>query len=199
MRRARWAWGSVWLPCITRRSGSRHRSRREIGIPTVFNLLGPMANPARVRRQVIGVANPAFVERMLASLRIHGSEHAWVVNGPGLDELSTTGPSHVLELRDGEVHSFEVDPIALGLAPAIPEELIGGDPSQNAEFARRILDGERGAHRDIIVLNAGAGLIVAGVAADLAEGVHLVAEAIDSGRAAGVLEALIRESQSVAA
>jgi anthranilate phosphoribosyltransferase len=171
-------------------------SRREIGIPTVFNLLGPMANPARVRRQVIGVANPAFAERMLASLRIHGSEHAWVVSSPGLDELSTTAVSQVLELRNGLVRSFEIDSVALGLAPAIPDELVGGEPSDNAAFARRVLDGEKGPHRDIIVLNAGAGLVVAGVASDLAEGIALASAAIDNGHAAGVLEALIRESQA---
>jgi anthranilate phosphoribosyltransferase len=174
-------------------------SRREIGIPTVFNLLGPMANPARVTRQVIGVANPAYAERMLASLRIHGSRHAWVVSSPGLDELSTTAISHVLELRDGEVRSFEVDSVALGLAPAIPDQLVGGEPADNAAFARRVLDGERGAHRDIVVLNAAAGLVVAGVADDLAAGVQLAGAAIDSGGAAGVLEALIRESQEAKA
>jgi anthranilate phosphoribosyltransferase len=174
-------------------------SRREIGIPTVFNLLGPMANPARVRRQVIGVANPAFAERMLASLRIHGSQHAWVVSSPGLDELSTTAISRVLELRDGEVRSFEVDSVALGLAPAISDELVGGEPADNAEFARRVLNGAKGAHRDIIVLNAAAGLVVAGVAADLPAGIVQACASIDDGRAAGVLDALIAESQAAKA
>ena len=96
-------------------------SRREIGIATVFNLLGPMANPGRVRRQLIGVANPAVAERMLASLRIHGSVRAWVVHGNGLDELTTTGVSTVLALDDDHVHSFTVDPMDLGLAPAISD------------------------------------------------------------------------------
>ncbi len=107
-------------------------SRREIGIPTVFNLLGPMANPGRVKRQLIGVANPLVAERMLASLRIHGSVKAWVVHGSGLDELTTTGDSTVLALEDDHVRTFTVDPVGLGLAPAIAEELTGGEPHENA-------------------------------------------------------------------
>ena len=145
-------------------------SRREIGIATVFNLLGPMANPGRVRRQLIGVANPAVAERMLASLRLHGSERAWVVHGGGLDELTTTGTSTVLALDDDNVRTFTVDPVALGFAPAIPDELVGGTPAQNAEVVRRVLKGEHGAHRNIVVLNAAAGLVVAGVAESMEEG-----------------------------
>ncbi len=171
-------------------------ARREIGIATVFNLLGPMANPARVRRQVIGVANPAFAERMLASLRIHGSVTTWVVHGSGLDELTTTGTSTVLALHDGEVRRFTVDPVALGLAPAIPDELNGGEPAENADAARRVLGGEHGAHRNIVMLNAAAGLVVAGVADDLAEGLVLAARSIDSGSAARVLDRLVAVSHS---
>ena len=139
-------------------------ARREIGIPTVFNLLGPMANPGRVRRQVIGVADPRFAERMLASLRAHGSTDSWVVHGGGLDELTTTGPSTVLALHhDDGAETFTVDPVELGLAPATHEQLVGGDPAHNAEVVRRVLGAERGAHRDIVVLNAAAALVVAGV------------------------------------
>jgi anthranilate phosphoribosyltransferase len=174
-------------------------ARREIGIATVFNLLGPMANPGRVRRQVIGVANPAMAERMLASLRIHGSIKAWVVHGNGLDELSTTGPSTVLALEDDHVHSFRVDPVELGLAPAIPDELVGGTPAENADSVRRVLAGQHGAHRNIVVLNAGAALVVADHAATLEEGIILAAEAIDSGAAATALERLVKESQEAAA
>lgn len=166
-------------------------ARREVGVPTVFNLLGPMANPGRVRRQVIGVANPQMAERMLASLRLHGSISAWVVHGQGLDELTTTGPSSVLELRDGGVRSFTVDPVELGLAPAIPEELVGGTPAVNAEAVRRVLAGDRGAHRDIVVLNAAAGLVVADAAPDLMSGVRMATQSIDSGSAAQVLERLV--------
>ena len=140
-------------------------SRREIGIPTVFNLLGPMANPGRVHRQLIGVANPLVAERMLASLRLHGSTRAWVVHGNGLDELTTTGTSTVLALDDGEVRTFTVDPVSHGLAPAIPDELVGGTPDVNAECARRVFAGDHGAHRNIVVLNAGAALMVAGLVA----------------------------------
>ena len=118
-------------------------SRREIGIPTVFNLLGPMANPGRVRRQVIGVANAAFAERMIETLRTHGSIHAWVVHGGGLDELTTTGASQVIELRDGEIDHFTVDAAALGLARARHEDLSGGEPAENADVVRRVLGGER--------------------------------------------------------
>ena len=174
-------------------------SRREIGIPTVFNLLGPMANPGRVRRHVIGVANPKVAERMLASLRLHGSTHAWVVHGSGLDELTTTGTSTVLELRDDAVRTFEVDPVTLGLAPAIPDELVGGDPAHNAEAVRRVLAGDHGAHRNIVILNAAAGLVVAGMAEGLEDGLLLAAESIDSGTAAATLAAMVRESQAAAA
>jgi anthranilate phosphoribosyltransferase len=174
-------------------------SRREIGIPTVFNLLGPMANPGRVRRQLIGVANPAVAERMLASLRIHGATKAWIVHGNGLDELTTTGTSTVLSLDNGVVSSFEVDPLALGLAPAIPQELTGGDPEHNADAVRRVMGGDHGPHRDIVVLNAAAGLVVAGIADDLAHGITLAASSIDTGRAAATLQRFVDVSQDAAA
>jgi anthranilate phosphoribosyltransferase len=173
-------------------------SRREIGIPTVFNLLGPMANPGRVRRQLIGVANPAVAERMLASLRLHGSHRAWVVHGNGLDELTTTGESTVLALDDDQVHSFTVDPVALGLAPAIPDELVGGTPDVNAACVRRVLAGDHGAHRNIVVLNAGAALVVAGVADSLDAGLEMAAASIDSGRAAAALDRFIEVSKAAA-
>ncbi len=173
-------------------------SRREIGIPTVFNLLGPMANPGRVRRQLIGVANPAVAERMLASLRLHGSHRAWVVHGNGLDELTTTGPSTVLALEDGMVRSFTVDAVELGLAPAIPDELTGDTPDVNAAYARRVMAGEHGAHRNIVVLNAGAALVVAGVAESLEAGVAQASESIDSGRAEATLDRFIEVSQAAA-
>ncbi len=173
-------------------------SRREIGIPTVFNLLGPMANPGRVRRQLIGVANPAVAERMLASLRLHGSHRAWVVHGNGLDELTTTGTSTVLALEDDTVRSFTVDPVDLGLAPAIPDELTGDTPEVNAAYVRRVMAGEHGAHRNIVVLNAGAALVVAGVAESLEAGVAQAAESIDSGRAAATLDRFIQVSQQAA-
>jgi anthranilate phosphoribosyltransferase len=163
-------------------------SRREIGIPTVFNLLGPMANPGRVRRQVIGVANALFAERMVETLRTHGSIHAWVVHGGGLDELTTTGPSEVIELRDGEIDHFIVDPEVLGLASARSSDLVGGDRAANAEAVRRVLAGDPGPHRDIVVLNAAAGLVVGGRVDTLAAGLELAAQSIDSGAAATTLQ-----------
>jgi len=173
-------------------------SRREIGIPTVFNLLGPMANPGRVRRQLIGVANAAFAERMVETLKLHGAIHAWVVHGNGLDELSTTGPSHVVEVRDGEVRRFEVDPADYGLARASEADLVGGDPAHNAEVVRSVLAGSAGPHRDIVVLNAGAALVVAGLVGDLADGITRAAAAIDSGAAAKALDRMITASQEAA-
>ncbi len=173
-------------------------SRREIGIPTVFNLLGPMANPGRVRRQLIGVANPAVAERMLASLRLHGSHRAWVVHGNGLDELTTTGVSTVLALEDDTVRTFTVDPVDLGLAPAIPDELVGDTPEVNAEYVRRVMGGEHGAHRNIVVLNAAAALVVAGVAATLEDGLVQAMQSIDSGAAAATLARFVEVSQAAA-
>src|SRR4051794_19104627 len=174
-------------------------SRREIGIPTVFNLLGPMANPGRVRRQLIGVANPAVAERMLASLRLHGSHRAWVVHGNGLDELTTTGTSTVLALEDDDVRTFTVDPVALGLAPAIADELVGGTPAHNADVVRRVMAGEHGPHRNIVLLNAAAGLVIAERVDDLHDGLAVAADAVDSGRAAAVLDSLARVSTEHAA
>ena len=174
-------------------------ARREVGVPLVFNLLGPMANPGRVRRQVIGVADPRFAEGMLASLRAHGSTDAWIVHGGGLDELTTTGPSTVLAMaHDGSVDTFEVDPVALGFAPATHEQLLGGDPAHNASVVRRVLAGERGPHRDIVVLNAAAALVVAAAADSLSDGVDQAAEAIDSGKAAATLDVWIAASQGAA-
>ncbi len=173
-------------------------SRREIGIPTVFNLLGPMANPGRVKRQLIGVANPAVAERMLASLRLHGSHRAWVVHGNGLDELTTTGVSTVLALDDDTVRSFTVDPLALGLAPAIMDELTGGTPDVNAAVVHRVMGGEHGAHRNIVVLNAAAALVVAGVADSIEAGLVVAADSIDSGKAAATLARFVEVSQAAA-
>ena len=173
-------------------------SRREIGIATVFNLLGPMANPGRVRRQVIGVANAGFAERMVETLRLHGTAHAWVVHGQGLDELTTMGPSSVVELRGGDVTRFEVDAAEFGMPRVTLDQLVGGDPAHNAGVVRAVLGGATGPHRDIVVLNAAAGLVVTGVAADLAGGVARATDAIDSGAAAAALDRLVEASQEAA-
>jgi anthranilate phosphoribosyltransferase len=172
--------------------------RREIGVPTAFNLLGPMANPGRVRRQVIGVADPRFVEPMALTLQRQGLDHAWVVHGAGLDELTTTGPSTVLALLDGSIREFTVDPAQLGLQVATADDLRGGDPDENADVIRRVLGGEVGPHRDIVVLNAAAGLVVGGAVADIAAGIDVAGAAIDDGSAQGALDALVRVSQAQA-
>jgi anthranilate phosphoribosyltransferase len=157
-----------------------------------------MANPARVKRQVIGVANAAFAERMVETLKSHGSVRSWVVHGGGLDELTTTGMSTVLELDNGEIRHHSVDPRELGLAQARNEDLSGGYPAENAEAVQRVLAGVEGPHRDIVVLNAGAGLVVAGTAATLAGGIELARESIDSGAAAMSLARFVEASQDAA-
>lgn len=175
--------------------------RRELGVATVFNFLGPLANPSRLRRQVVGVADPAMAAKMAGVLAANGALSAMVVWGhEGLDELSTVGVSSGLALGpDGEIRPFEVDPGSLGLARACLGDLVGGDPASNAEVVRRVLDGQRGSHRDIVALNAAAGLVVAGVAGDLAEGLERALGAIDEGAAAAVLERLVRVSAAAAA
>ncbi|NND74374.1 MAG: anthranilate phosphoribosyltransferase [Ilumatobacter sp.] len=170
--------------------------RREMGVPTAFNLLGPMANPGRVRRQLIGVADPAFARPMLDALQRQGLRTVWVVHGDGLDELTTTGRSTVLQLRDGEVSEFTIDPSDVGLAEADRADLRGGGPDENAQAVERVLGGEAGPHRDIVVLNAGAALVVAGGASDLAAGVATAAAAIDDGRAAATLAQLVAVSHA---
>lgn len=175
-------------------------TRRELGVPTVFNVLGPLANPAGVRRQVVGVSDPALAGTVMGALVARGAERAMVVHGhDGLDELTTTTTSSVLELRDGEVRSSSVDPADLKIARADPASIQGGDAQANVALARRVLDGDRCPHRDLILLNAAAGLVVAGVADDLPGGYEAAAASVDSGRAAAVVERLVAVSQRFAA
>ncbi len=175
--------------------------RAELGVPTVFNFLGPLANPARTRYQLVGVSDPTMAPVMADVFGATGSRHALIVHADdGLDELSVTSPADVLEVRgDGsgsyEVREWRVDPSALGLPPATLEDLRGGDAAFNAGVIRAVLKGERGACRDIGLLNAAAALLVADRVPGLAEGLALAAESIDSGRALGVLEALVATSQ----
>jgi anthranilate phosphoribosyltransferase len=182
-------------------AASRHAvpTRRELGVPTVFNFLGPLANPARPRRQVVGVSDPAMAEKVLGVLSANGAVRAMVVYGhDGLDELTTTSTSTVLSLEDGAVRTFVVDPVELGLAKGTLDALRGGDASTNADLARRVLDGEPGPQRDIVLLNAAAAITVAGLAPDLVDGLELAAASVDSGRAAEVLERLVRASKDAA-
>ncbi len=179
--------------------------RRELGVPTVFNFLGPLANPARVRHQLVGVSDPAMASKMAGVLGATGSHRAMVVFADdGLDELSVTSHSTVIEIVGGpdgraETRTWRLDPAALGFAPATMAELRGGDAAFNATVIRAVLDGEQGARRDIGVLNAAAALVVAGRATDLAEGVALASASADSGRAAEVLAQLARVSSDAKA
>ena len=174
--------------------------RREIGIRTVFNVLGPLANPAGVRRILLGVPSPALGEKIAQVLGELGTDHALVVHGDdGLDEVSPSAPTRTWELRDGTVREGRISPIDLGLAPARPDEIQGGDPAKNAAMAARVLDGAKDGTRTAILLNAGAACYVAGLARDLREGVRLSAEAIDQGRAGEVLARFVTLSQRVGA
>jgi anthranilate phosphoribosyltransferase len=171
--------------------------RRELGIPTAFNFLGPMANPAGVTRLMIGVADPSMAERMLGVLAARDCERALVVHGDdGLDELTISTTSQVVELNDGKIEAYTVDPAALGITLAPREALTGGEPATNADLARQVLAGEPGPHRDIVSLNAAAGLVTAGLVDDLAAGIEAARAAIDDGRAAGALERLVVSSNA---
>ena len=169
--------------------------RRELGVTTVFNFLGPLANPTRPPHQVVGVSDPRMAGRMAGVLAANGAVRALVVHGSdGLDELTTTGTSTVVWQEGGEARTLTVDPAALGLAPATREQLLGGDAAANAASLRAVLEGTRGAHRDIAVLNAAAGLVAAGAAATLDEGVAAAQRSLDEGGAAAALERLVATS-----
>ncbi len=177
--------------------------RRDLGIRTAFNLLGPLTNPAGATRQLVGVPRPELTELVARALGLLGSERAWVVHGAdGLDEISTTGYTKVSEWKNGVVRTFHVHPADFGLPKATAADLRGGAAKQNADIARRLLSGEPGAPRDIVLLNAGASLFIAGVASSVADGITRSAEAIDSGAAADRLARLVavsNDTQPVAA
>ncbi|MCU0310328.1 MAG: anthranilate phosphoribosyltransferase [Acidimicrobiales bacterium] len=171
--------------------------RTELGVPTVFNLLGPLSHPAGVTRQVLGVSDPALAPLVVGVLREREAPRAMVVSAhDGTDELVTTGPTTVHELRDGRVDTYELQPGDLGLTQVDPGEVAGGDPAANAAIARRVLAGEHGPYRDIVVLNAAAALVVAGIVDALGEGLALAAASIDSGAAAAVLARLVDASRA---
>lgn len=174
-------------------------TRRELGVPTVFNFVLPLANPARPKRQVVGVSQASLAPAILDVLRQNGVERAMVFYGhDGLDELTTADSSTLLELNDGDVRSSTVDPAALGLSRPDGPAPAGGDPQQNAELCRSVLAGERGPHRDIVALNAAAGIAVCGLAGDMAEALELAQAVIDDGRAADVLDRLVKVSNTPA-
>ena len=165
--------------------------RRELAVRTVFNLLGPLANPAGARHQVMGVYEPRWVPVIGGVLAALGAARAFVVHGEGLDEIAVTGMTHVAEVRDGKVERFTIVPEDIGLARWQKADIVGGDPALNARVLRDVLAGHRGAPRDAALANAAAALVAGGAAADLPSGVRLAAEAIDRGAAAEKLARLV--------
>ena len=165
--------------------------RREIGIRTIFNALGPLTNPAGAQAQVLGVYAPTLTEHLANVLKNLGSRRAFVVHGgDGLDEITTTTTTQVSELVEGEVNTYTLDPRAMGIPAAQPSDLKGGTPEENADMTLSILRGEKGPKRDIVLLNAAAAIVAGGKAADIAAGLAAAAESIDSGRALEKLEGL---------
>jgi anthranilate phosphoribosyltransferase len=181
-------WAFLFAPGF--HAATRHAvaPRKELGVRTCFNLLGPLTNPARPAGQVVGVPRPHLAAFLARCLQRMGIARAWVVHGAGLDELSLCGPTEVAAIEDGAVRTFRVVPEDAGLPRCAPEALQGGDAARNAAIAREVLAGRGGAARDVVVLNAAAALVVAGRARDLRQAAALAAEAIDRGRAAAVLE-----------
>ncbi|HXC57223.1 MAG TPA: anthranilate phosphoribosyltransferase [Rhizomicrobium sp.] len=170
--------------------------RRELGFRTIFNLLGPLTNPARVRRQLVGVYAKEWCVPLAEVLGRLGAERAWVVHGDGLDDIAISGPSHVAILENGKVTTRDIGPEDAGLSWAPLAALAGGTAAENAAALRRLLDGEGGAYRDIVAINSAAALIVAGKAQDLREGAALAAGAIDTGAARARLEKLVAVSRT---
>lgn len=169
-------------------------TRVELGTRTIFNLLGPLSNPAGVSRQMVGVFLPEWIMPVAETLKALGAEHAWVAHGDGYDEITTTGETQVAELVGGEIRTFTLTPEAVGLKRHTKDELRGGDAAYNAQALRDMLGGAAGAFRDTVLMNAGAGLVVAGKATTLADGMATAAQAIDSGRALQVLDRLVEIS-----
>jgi anthranilate phosphoribosyltransferase len=179
--------------------GFRHAApvRRELGVRTVFNVLGPLTNPAGARAQIVGVYSGDLAPVIAEALCRLGTRRAFVVHGAGgIDELSPAGPNLVCEVKDGNVHVRTIDPAELGIARCVPDDLGGGTPEENAAAIRRVLAGERGAHRDAVLLNAAGAIAAAGHADDLAEGLSMAATAVDAGVAAVRLDDLVAFSQA---
>jgi len=175
------------------------QTRRELGVRTAFNLLGPLTNPAGAQRQIVGVPRPELADLVARALLMLGADRAWVVHGvDGIDEISTTGYTRVLECRDGTVHAFYVHPAEFGIPKASPVDLQGGDAAQNASIVHDVLDGQRGAARDVVLLNAGAALFVAGAVSSVRDGIGMAASAVDRGAAKTTLESMVRSSREEA-
>ncbi|MGL3605569.1 anthranilate phosphoribosyltransferase [Rhizobium sp. G187] len=171
-------------------------ARVELGTRTIFNIVGPLSSPARVKKQLFGVYSPEWVVPGAEALRDIGLTSAWVVHGSGLDEITTTGPSMVAELRDGEIRNFELTPDDFGVATVSLDAIRGGDGAVNAAALQDVLSGAKTAYRDVALCNAAASLIVAGKAADVTEGMHLASQSLDGGGAAAALAKLVAISNS---
>jgi anthranilate phosphoribosyltransferase len=194
VKEALWRANICFMLAPRHHSAMRHvgPSRVELGTRTIFNLMGPLSNPAGTRLQLLGVFAKDWIEPMALVLGALGTERAWVVHGSdGLDEITTTGPTHVADLKEGKVRLFEVTPEMAGLPRATPAELKGADAATNAAAITELLAGRPGPYRDIVLLNSAAALLVAGKAADLKAGVALAAAAVDSGKAKATLTQLI--------
>jgi anthranilate phosphoribosyltransferase len=173
--------------------------RRELAVRTIFNFLGPLTNPAGATRQLIGVSDPAYLETMAGALARLGTKHALLVSGEdGVDELSISSHTRVVEVLDGELRTYSVSPEEVGLSRAAPDEVPGGDPEQNADTTRRIFAGEAGAARDLAVLNGGAAIYAGGGAETLELGVRAAEEALDGGAAARALDAFVAQTKRLA-
>jgi len=191
---------SIWEAGIGFLLAPRHHAamkyvmpaRTEMGVRTIFNLLGPMSNPAGVKRQLTGAYSRDWIKPMAQTLGNLGTEMAWVVHGSdGLDEITTTGPTYVAQIKNGELTEFEISPADASLAQAMPEDLKGGSPEENADSMRAMLQGETGAFRDCVVFNTAAALLIAGKATNLKDGAAQAAAALDAGKAIDTLENLI--------
>jgi anthranilate phosphoribosyltransferase len=198
VRECLWEVGIGFLMAPRHHSATRHvaPTRVELGTRTIFNLLGPLSNPAKAPRQLVGVFAPEWVRPMAEVLGRLGSERAWVVHGAGLDELTTTGVTTVAALENGKVETFEVAPEDVGLERAGLADIGGGEPQHNARLMRELLAGAGGPLRDVVLLNSGAALVIAGRAVALEDGIELAARSLDSGAARRVLEALISRTNA---
>ena len=201
VRRCLWEVGICFLMAPRHHSATRHvaPTRVELATRTIFNLLGPLSNPAGTRRQLVGVFAPEWVRPIAEVLGRLGAEHVWVVHGSSIDELTTAGTTTVAEFKDGRVVEFKVEPEDAGIRRATIEQLKGGEPAHNAALMRDLLGGSPGPLRDVVLLNSAASLIVAGRATSLRQGAELAAQSIDRGAARGVLERLIAATNSKAA
>jgi anthranilate phosphoribosyltransferase len=198
VRRCLWEIGLGFMMAPRHHSATRHvaPARVELGTRTIFNLLGPLSSPARAPRQLVGVFAPEWVRPMAEVLGRLGSERAWVVHGSGLDELTTAGVTTVAALEGGKVETFEVVAQDVGLPPARLEDLRGGEPQHNARLMQDLLAGVGGPLRDVVLLNSGAALLIAGRADALEAGIELAARSLDSGAARRVLEQLVARTNA---